>query len=361
MAQHIYDYERIERIERRIRDAKERTQKAEQKTREADERIQRYKKELHEIEERREEEAREAEETIRRVKEETRETKERGEEEAREAEGRIRSAAEEIRPSTLCEYLGLCHEHLSKSITIQTIESRTTKGNPANAEGNLRPDYIQPWQDFLETQKEILERLYSHYSHDVMPRVFESRHFIEVLGKRVASKKLGSEQDLHNIHHFIVETPVTQILQHLQSQPNVFQEFGLAGGIEFESHLKSLNDNADNVAERLEAQSLHLSTLLRPVRTKINSQPDQICVYTTVEGVEKPALIAEYQAPHKLTIPMLRSTLQPDRPKIDLKAVINQAVIPHREDVVASFEYHAEIIVAAVLGFFTHGHEWNLV
>ena len=77
----------------------------------------------------------------------------REEQELRErAELREQEGQRGLRQTTLIEYLDLCHEHLSKSISIQTVKSQSTQGDPSNAKAKIRPDYLHSWEDFLETQ-----------------------------------------------------------------------------------------------------------------------------------------------------------------------------------------------------------------
>ena len=263
------------------------------------------------------------------------------EEKKQKVEEELQKEKEETRGTTLTEYLSLCHEHLSKSISVEIDKSLSTQGDPSNAGGKLRPDYLRPWEDFLDTQKKTLELLYSIYPSDGMPRVFETRNQIQGQGKRVASRKLASEQDLQYLQRNIVETPVTLIVEHLKSLDVVRNEFGLAGGIEFYNHPNTLSNDADEVAQRLEAQQLKPSTS-RP-------RPDQICVYTTVERLNKLALIVEYKAPHKLTLAHLRHVLRPDRSPLELDGIINGVSVPSPQDPEAHFAYHAERLVAAVV------------
>ena len=179
-------------------------------------------------------------------------------------EQRLAAATEETRKTTLPEYLNLCHDYLSESITIQTNKSLSTTGDPSNAKGKIRPDRLQPWKDFIETQKRTLETLYSIYPSDNMPQQFRSHHFIKAQGEEVARRPLASEQDLVILHRTIVETPVTQIVAHLKTLNDVSNAFGLAGGIEFYNHLNPLSDDADEVAQQLEAQQLQPSTPPHP-------------------------------------------------------------------------------------------------
>ena len=257
-------------------------------------------------------------------------------------------AEEETRNTTLSEYLSLCHDHWSESISVQDDKSLSTQGDPSNAKGKLRPDSLEPWDDFLETQKKTLESLYSVYPLDDMPQHFDNRNFIKTQGEKVASRKLASEQDLVFLQRAIVETPVTSIVSHLKSLDIVRNEFGLAGGIKFHNHLNPLNENAELV-QRLEAQTLDPSTPRRLPPSKSHCRPDQICVYTTFANGKQPTLVVEYKAPHKVTCDHLRHVLQPNRLPLVLEGVINGVDGPPSQDTQAHFEYHAERLVAAVI------------
>ncbi len=258
-------------------------------------------------------------------------------------------AEEELRKTTLPEYLSLCHEHLSESMSVQTDKSRSTKGDPSNADGKLRPDRIQPWLEFIDKQKGTLEMLYSIYPSDVMPQAFDSRNSIKTQGEKVALRKLASEQDLQSLQRAIVETPVAQIVAHLKELDDVRNEFGLAGGIEFYNHLSPLSNDADEVAQRLAAQQLEPSTPPPTGPSISHCRPDQVCVHTTVDDILKPTLIVEYKAPHKLTCAHLRHVLHPGSPPLELDKVINRVRVPSSKETDAYFEYHAERLVAAVI------------
>ena len=278
---------------------------------------------------------------------EKREQKEK--EERQKAEQREQKAEEELQETTLTEYLSLCHKYLSKSISVQTDKSLSTQGDLSNADGKLRPDYLQPWEDFLDIQKRTLESLFSIYPLDDMPRAFDSRNSIKTQGKNVALRKLASEQDLQNLQHNIVETPVSLIVEHLKSLNSIRDEFGLAGGITFYNHLNPLSNDADEVAQRLEAQQLGPSTPPHSAPFTSRPRPDQICVYTTVDGLNKPAFVVEYKAPHKLTLAHLRHILRPDCSPMELNKIINGVSVPSPQDTMAHFEYRAERLVAAVV------------
>ncbi|KAK3173022.1 hypothetical protein OEA41_006350 [Lepraria neglecta] len=280
---------------------------------------------------------REANERAQKLEEENQKLKEELQKEKEE----LQKEKEETRGTTLTEYLSLCHEHLSKSISVQTDKYLSTQGDPSNADGKVRPDYLQPWEGFIDTQKKTLESLYSVYPSDNMPRVFNNKSVIKSAGTDVASKKLASEQDLQILQWNIVQTPVTRIVEHLKSLDDVRDELRLAGGMEFSSHLNSLSGGTEEVDQRLEAQQLKSSTS-RPA-------PDQICFYTPVKGRKKVALIVEYKAPHKLTLAHFRRVLKPDRSRLELDGIINAVSVPSPQDREAHFGYHAERLVAAVV------------
>lgn len=111
-----------------------------------------------------------------------------------------------------------------------------------------------------------------------MLEAFHSRHVIKNIGMDVASRKLASEQDLQILQRNIVETPVTKIVEHLKSLDSVREEFGLAEGITFDNHPNSLSSNADEVAQRLEAQQLEPSTPRYSAPFTSRPRADQICV-----------------------------------------------------------------------------------
>ena len=273
-----------------------------------------------------------------------------------EREKRLK-AEEETRQTTLPEYLSLCHDYLSESITVQTDKSLSTQGDPSNAKGKVRPDRIQLWEDFINTQKGTLESLYSVYPSDNMAQQFHSRHYIKTQGETVARRPVASEQDLVIVQREIVETPVTRIVEHLNVLDDVRDKLTLEGGIEFYNHMNNLNDGADEVddeiAPRLKAQQLDPSTPRRAASSIspsiFNCRPDQICVLTRIDNTTTPTLVVEYKAPHKVTRAHLRHVLHPDRPPLELETVINRVKVPSSRETEAYFEYHAERLVTAVI------------
>ena len=294
-----------------------------------------------------------AEEELQKERQRVEEELQRAEQREQKVEEELQKEREETRQTTLPEYLGLCHDFLSESITVQTDKSLTTQGDPSNAKGKFRPDRIQPWKDFINTQKETLGSLYSIYPSDDMAQAFDSRNSIKTQGKGVARRPLASEQDLVILQRDIVETPVAQIVGHLKMLDDVRHRFALAGGIDFYNQMNNLNEGADEVddglAPQLKAQLLDPSTPRRSAPSIFNCRPDQLCVFTTINGTRKPALVIEYKAPHKVTCAHLRYVLDPDRDPLELETVINRFKVPSSRETEGYFEYHAERLVTAVI------------
>ena len=119
----------VEELKKRLEEAKQREQKEKEERQEAEQREQKEKKERQKAEEERQKEKK---------------VRQKAEEERQKAQEELQKEKEETRKTTLTEYLSLCHECLSKSISIQTDESLSTQGDPSNADGKLRPDRLQP-------------------------------------------------------------------------------------------------------------------------------------------------------------------------------------------------------------------------
>ena len=254
---------------------------------------------------------------------------------------------EQVRQTTLTEFLANCHEHLSESIKAQTDKSQTTQGDPSNATGKKRPDYMQPWKDFIETQKATLEQLFFSYQPYEDDKAFESHHFVQRLGKRMANRRVASELDLHTMIRISVEDSLTAIVNHLQTKVEVRDMFQLPEGFRFDNHLNTLSDYGQQASTQPKAPQSRPSTPPHATPPSYRVQPDQVCVYTTVEKLQKPAMVAEFKPPHKLTIPVLRQVLDPDGPTIELQSLIDLVEIPTNAD--ARFEHKVRSMVAAVL------------
>ncbi|KAF7879510.1 hypothetical protein EAF04_000706 [Stromatinia cepivora] len=259
-----------------------------------------------------------------------------------------------LRKTTLSEYLDLCHTHLFQSISVQTNKALTTQGGITNPKGKLCPNNLRPWDDFLRIQQTTHQRLKLAYQSSD-ERIFESSHFIEVLGQRVASHSISSEAHLAVLQKETIEVPVTAIIQHLQSIDSIRNEFNVNSGIQFDNHPNGLSDTGEEVAQRI--RSSPPSTPHRSIPPLSGLRADQICVYTHENGdpaLRKLAFVVEYKAPHKLSLASLRFGLR----EMDIKSIINAPCIPTAKimdknqqeiDNPEHFKYHADLLVASVI------------
>ena len=323
-------YEKIKELERRNAESEERERQTKERERQTKERAEERDREFQQL------------------KAQTKEREQALEQQVEEEKERAENSQRETRPTTLAEYLEVCQRHLTDKISVQTDKSMTTHGDPSNATGKYRPDYLQPWKNFLDTQQETLEQLFSSYPDYTTERAFESLHFVQGLGKRTSDRKLASEMDLHTVIRQNVETPLMQIFQHIRTKDAVQRVFGLPKDFEFENHTNTLSDQGHHVGPQPGAQPPSTPPNPKPPKPA-PFNPDQVCVYTTVENLRKPAVIAEFKAPHKLTLPVLRHVLDPDGPEIELEGIINQVSRPSLSEADAKFDCKAKEVVAAVL------------
>ncbi|KAF1809209.1 hypothetical protein P152DRAFT_476761 [Eremomyces bilateralis CBS 781.70] len=93
-----------------------------------------YKTLYFEEQSRRQEEQRRWQEEQRRWQEEQRRRE--------EAERAQEQAEFSTRKSTLPEYLDACHNYLHSGLTVQTDATRSTRGDPANANNKLRAEKL---------------------------------------------------------------------------------------------------------------------------------------------------------------------------------------------------------------------------
>ncbi|KAF2105268.1 hypothetical protein BDV96DRAFT_592779 [Lophiotrema nucula] len=268
---------------------------------------------------------------------EERRKREEAERKREEAERKREEAERKLQDTTLPEYLDACHHHLHSNLTVQTITTLATQGDPANANKKLRPKRLQEWDQFPEQQAGIWEDLMD--SDLVSERHFHSLAVLEGMGKTIAGRSIGSELDLHFFQRGAVDDHVTSIIQCLYKDPTVRQKFGLQGSIAFENHANTLSPEAQlqegieqmtvsgkaqrrspRLTKDEEVQSANSMESTEPdaagrANPTRSSRPaaDQFCVYnTSVQGVENrvAAFVVEYKAPHKLPLGYIYSGLE---------------------------------------------------
>ena len=245
--------------------------------------------------------------------------------ESEQKDQQIQKMEQRLQQTTLTEYLRLCHEHLSKSISIGTDSASMTKSGASNVKGQHRPDRLKPWEDYLKQHKGTLELLYSVYP-PVQPRVFHSSDYLQIEGEHVAENELASRRDGYFFMHKTMGIPMTKIMQHLQSLAAVRDIFDLPQEFSFKTRGNSFSD-------------YHL----------IESQAHQFCVYKNVEGVDKVVLVAEFKPPHELPLKQLRCLLGSNRHETKLDAIINRIMFPSRDGKDAHDDEKAEDEMSAVI------------
>ena len=322
---------------------------------EAEERIRQLEQQIEQERQQREREEQQREQERHQLQQQREQERHQLQQQLEQKDQQLEQQGRRLRQTTLTEYLRLCHEHLSKSISIETNRSLTTKGSTTNVKRKHRPDSLEPWGDYLKQHKETLDLLYSVYPSP-QPQVFPSSHYVQTHGEEVAKKKLASETDVHVFMRETMERPMTNIKQHLQALAAVRDRFDLPQGFRFENHGNSSDGAASEDAQMSEAQTPQPSTPLQ-ARNSDNShddpvtkpRPDQFCFYTKVEGVDKVALVAEFKPPHKLSLKELRSVLGSDRHETKLDPIVNGIKAPPLHEKDAREEYDTEEKVAAVI------------
>ncbi|OTB02364.1 hypothetical protein M426DRAFT_24693 [Hypoxylon sp. CI-4A] len=251
---------------------------------------------------------------------------------------------EQIQKTTCSEYVTYGHK-LFDNFNVQQDERLTTTGTTDPTQ-KFCPNQLQLWESFTNEQDTIQAKISGIYQSP--QREFDSKHFLETLGRKVSNKHIANEKDLEYILHLILEDPVRNLVYHLKDLDSGCP-FDIEDGVLFENHPNAISDNSDEVRERQQQDQT-------PQRSNGSSQPsafgnlkaDQICVYKSNKDSYKRSIayIIEYKAPHKLTKPQLRAGLCP----MDIAAdIINDPYIPQFEDTTKEFAYHARKLVAAVI------------
>jgi hypothetical protein len=169
-----------------------------------------------------------------------------------DAQARAEAAEERSGHTALPTFLELCHILFSEPLRVQTNRSLTTKGSITSPRGKKHPTYMRPWHDFPQIQQQYFDRAYSLLCPDEStPRkVFSSRVALEDLGQTLCRRPLASEKDLESYERFAVEEKVKDVMEQLMKMPEARSLLNHCNEIEFENHLNTLSDNAEEVLER---------------------------------------------------------------------------------------------------------------
>lgn len=278
------------------------------------------------------------EELERRLQEALEEAKQ-AKERTTQAEERATQAEEKIRSTTFEEVLKACHE-LACLMTVETNKAKSTQGSTTSPKDKCCPTELKSWKEFPEIQQNLFAE-FSDALHPVggtSPELFNSRSFIEELGRTIVKRqRIGSEATLRVYHSVAVEVFVAEIVSKLVDYPRYGRGLGLGKGVSFENHTNTLSDLGEEVLARL--PSLTSSKKYHPQNP---TYADQICVSHDKADHEELLYIIEYKAPHKLTKETLRVGLR----DMQLSAeVIQRQTIP--TDPQEKFQYHADRFVAA--------------
>ena len=226
-------------------------------------------------------------------------------------------------------FLELCHKLLSKDLLVQSDRSLTTKGSITNPKGKKYPSRLRLWDDFPQQQQRYFDVAYSllYPSDRNPPTAFASRSAIEDLGRILYRRPLASEKDLESYERFAVEEKVKDILGQLMSIPEAQPLLNGCKELEFENHLNSLSENAEDVLERQK-----------------RSRIDQACVFRNIDGNRSLSFVREYKAPHKLTVEYLRAGLR----HMDVREdVVQRLTIPQESE--EKLNYNADRLVASAV------------
>ena len=132
---------------------------------------------------------------------------------------------------------------------------------------------------------------------------------------------------MESYERFAVEEKVKDVMEHLMKIPEAQSLLNECNEIEFENHLNTLSDNAEEVLERQK-----------------RSRTDQACVFRNIHGNRSLLFVREYKAAHKLSIEYLRAGLRPMNVRKD---VVQRPTIP--QDPGEKLNYNADRLVAAAV------------
>ncbi|KAH0555645.1 hypothetical protein GP486_006410 [Trichoglossum hirsutum] len=152
------------------------------------------------------------------------------------------------RPTTLLEFLLLCHTYTATICSAETDIRLTTNGTIPNPIGKKRPDYIRPWLEFTTLQHAIVTRLLDCYPLHDQPQVFDSELIMQAISTKTLTR-LTSEKDVELISRPLIISPIDAILKHLMSLSSVRQEFRLDSPVCFFNHLNPLKNAAAVIAD----------------------------------------------------------------------------------------------------------------
>jgi hypothetical protein len=173
-------------------------------------------------------------------------------EQAEAAQKRAEVAEERSENTALPKFLVLCHKLFSEPLRVQTDRSLTNKGSITSPHGKKHPTYLRPWHDFPQLQQQYFDQAYSLLcpTESSPHKLFSPRAALEDLGDTLCRRPLASEKDLESYERFAVEEKVKDVMEQVMKMPEAQSLLNQCNEMEFENHLNSLSDNAEEVLER---------------------------------------------------------------------------------------------------------------
>ncbi|KAK5707299.1 hypothetical protein LTS12_028194, partial [Elasticomyces elasticus] len=160
-----------------------------------------------------------------------------------QAEEREKHQRERNRQTTFEEFMGHCHNLLSRPLRVEEPSQSTTGKIPAPT-GKYCPLQLLPWADCSTKQREIYNSVCSYLQpvgRDA-PQLFASLIALEDHGRRFARRPISSEQDLETYERLAVEDHVHDIISELCKIPSAQDEFQLGDGVRFDNHANALDE-----------------------------------------------------------------------------------------------------------------------
>ncbi|KHO01365.1 uncharacterized protein MAM_00366 [Metarhizium album ARSEF 1941] len=260
--------------------------------------------------------------------------------------GERKRLEQQTRSTTLMEYLEFCHEKVFSQFKVQQNPALSSRGGTTNPKGKLCPDKLVQWDDFLTQQVAHLQEVFS--CSPLHERLFDSKHWLSVLGKKFSASPIADEEMLERYVHYAVENPVHCIVEELAKKNLLGAQYGIARGVIFLNHPSAISDVALEVDSRVAAPP----QTPQPSQYSHKLRPDQICVYRGINEnatseERKLLLVEEYKAPHKLSAQHIRVGLEKN---MDIfREVVNNPKIPTPEDPRKYFSYCGKRGTAAAL------------
>lgn len=235
----------------------------------------------------------------------------------RQREEEKRQFQRQIQPTTLPEFLHGCHRYLYMPFTVIRNRNLGTKGDPTRADGKLRPNKLREWTEGPALLEEIWETV---FTSDLMTtRTFGSMNYLAESARTIERRAVSSEADLAYMERLTVETPIISIIENLREFKDLRKEFNIRGSINFFNHKNTMSSAAEVEEAKAYSQDRLHTPPSPPPKTipseqeseEENKSPkghqgtaaDIFCIYNIDNtGYNIPVLVAEYKAPHKVSL-----------------------------------------------------------